>query len=134
MNIIMTNYERFQFNHDMLRSFIAIAEHQHLTAAADMLGRTQSAISVHLRKLENGLGVRLFERHPRGMTLTAEGRKILPAAHNVLSEMARLNVMLDRPLRGQVSVGIPDHYDDMVFETVLAEFSRTYPEVDVSVT
>ncbi|MEM7463349.1 MAG: LysR substrate-binding domain-containing protein [Pseudomonadota bacterium] len=68
------------------------------------------------------------------MTLTAEGRKILPAAHNVLSEMARLNVMLDRPLRGQVSVGIPDHYDDMVFETVLAEFSRTYPEVDVSVT
>lgn len=130
----MTKYERLAFNAEMLRSFVVVAEHQHLTEAADVLGRTQSALSVQLRKMENGLGVRLFDRHSRGMTLTAEGEKMLPIAHCVLSEMARLNVLFDEPLRGRVNVGIPDHYDDMIFETVLADFSRTYPEVDLTVT
>ncbi|MEM6634523.1 MAG: LysR family transcriptional regulator [Pseudomonadota bacterium] len=130
----MTKYERSAFNTDMLRSFVAIAEHRHLTVAADTLGRTQSALSVHLRKMEDGLGVRLFDRHSRGMSLTAEGQKMLPVAHGILGEIARLGAMFDHPLRGQIRVGIPDHYDDMIFETVLAEFSRIYPEVDLTVT
>ncbi|MEM9332014.1 MAG: LysR family transcriptional regulator [Pseudomonadota bacterium] len=130
----MTKYERTIFNTEMLRSFVTIAEHQHLTDAANALGRTQSALSVHLRKMEDSLGVRLFDRHAHGMALTAEGEKMMPVAHRILSEMARLNVLFDQPLRGRVSVGIPDHYDDMIFETVLADFSRTYPQVDLDVT
>lgn len=130
----MTKYERIAFNVEILRSFVAIAEQRHLTDAADTLGRTQSALSVHVRKMEDALGVRLFDRHARGMSLTAEGEKMLPVAHRVLSEMARLTMLFDAPLRGRVAVGIPDHYDDMVFETVLADFCRTYPEVDLTVT
>lgn len=118
----MTKYERTVFDAEMLRIFVGIADHQHLTDAADTHGRTQSALSFHLRKLEVGLGVRLFDRHARGMILTAESEKTLILAHRILSEMARLNFLFEHPFHGRVSVGIPDHYDDMDFETVPADF------------
>ena len=129
----MTKYERIDFNNEMLRSFVAIAQHGHLTLAAEELNRTQSALSVHLRKIEAALGTRLFERHARGMTLTTDGERLLPVAHHILSEMKRVGAMFPRPLRGKFSVGIPELYDDMSFETVLAEFNRAYPEVDLTV-
>lgn len=130
----MTKYERAPFSNEMLRSFTAIAEHQHLTVAAHELNLTQSALSVHLRKMEAGLGTQLFERHARGMKLTVDGAKLLPVAHHILSELGRVRSMFAQPLRGKVKVGIPDHYDDMIFETALVEFSRAYPEVDMTVT
>lgn len=130
----MTKYERIPFSSEMLRSFIAIAQCNHLTIAAHELNRTQSALSVHLRKMEEALGTKLFSRHAKGMTLTPEGEKLLPAAHRILSEMQRVQGMFSQPLQGQIRVGIPDHYDDMIFETVLADFGKANPEVDVTVT
>lgn len=130
----MTKYERTPFSSEMLRAFVAIAEHQHLTIAADRLNRTQSALSVNLRKIETALNTRLFERHAKGMALTADGERLLPVAHRILLDMGRVQTMFERPLHGKIHVGIPDHYDDMIFETVLADFSRAYPDVDVVVT
>jgi DNA-binding transcriptional LysR family regulator len=80
----MMKYERTPFSNEMLRSFTTIAEHQHLTVAAHALNLTQSALSVHLRKMEAALGTQLFERHARGMKLTVDGEKLLPVAHHIL--------------------------------------------------
>ncbi|CUH48227.1 LysR family transcriptional regulator [Ruegeria atlantica] len=66
------------------RSFEAAARRLSSTAAADEIGLTQSAVSQQIRSLESRLGVVLFHRHPRGLSLTDEGRKLLPQVEAAL--------------------------------------------------
>src|SRR3546814_5326573 len=68
--------------------FAAAARHQNFAHAADELHLTASAVSHHVRKLEASLGVALFQRHARGVTLTGEGRLLADAA----SEIGRAHV------------------------------------------
>ena len=59
-----------------LSAFESAARHQNFAHAAEELNLTASAVSHHVRKLESRLGVVLFQRHARGVTLTAEGRRL----------------------------------------------------------
>lgn len=120
-------------NNDLLRTFIAIAECRNLTQAAQRLHRTQSAVSVQLRNLESELGVTLFEREARGMRLTAEGERLLPAARRTMAEFARTASLFQMPLKGRLRIGIPDDYDDNVFEMALADFGDRNLGVDIEV-
>jgi DNA-binding transcriptional LysR family regulator len=70
-----------------LAAFEAGARHQNFAHAAEELHLTASAVSHHVRKLEGRLGVTLFQRHARGVTLTAEGRQLADAAGNALADM-----------------------------------------------
>jgi LysR family glycine cleavage system transcriptional activator len=70
-----------------LAAFEAAARHQNFAHAAEELHLTASAVSHHVRKLEARLGVALFQRHARGVTLTAEGRQLADAAGNALADM-----------------------------------------------
>ncbi|WP_147652850.1 LysR substrate-binding domain-containing protein [Vulcaniibacterium gelatinicum] len=70
-----------------LAAFEAAARHQNFAHAAEELHLTASAVSHHVRKLENRLGVMLFQRHARGVTLTAEGRQLADAAGSALADM-----------------------------------------------
>ena len=63
-----------------LSAFEAAARHQNFAHAAEELHLTASAVSHHVRKLEDRLGVALFQRHARGVILTAEGRQLADAA------------------------------------------------------
>lgn len=130
--IAMNNSERMACNSHLLRTFLAIAECQNITRAAELLGRTQSAISVQAKTLEDTLGVTLFVRQSKGMTLTAEGEKLLPAAHQIVSDLTRLGTMFEDPLQGRIRVGIPDDYAESVLESVLVEFADRHPNVEVS--
>ncbi len=76
-----------------LAAFEAAARHQNFAHAAEELHLTASAVSHHVRKLEHRIGVALFQRHARGVTLTAEGRLLADAAGSALSD-------LDGVLRG----------------------------------
>ena len=120
-------------NNDLLRTFIVIAECGNLTQAASRLNRTQSAVSVQLRKLEEGLRVTLFERGARGMRLSPAGEQLLPAACRTLAEFERTARLFETPLSGRLRVGIPDDYDDTVFEAALADFSNRNPGVEIVV-
>jgi len=128
----MNKNERKPVGSDLLRSFCVISEQGHLTAAATILGRTQSAISVQLRKLENELGVVLFTRTPQGMVLTPCGEQLLPVAKAALAELTTVRRLFDDQLTGTIRVGIPDDYDDFVLERVLAAFARNNPLVEVT--
>ena len=110
----MKKNERLTLNSDLLRTFVVIAECGNLTHAADQLHRTQSAVSVKLRRLEEDLKVSLFERHARGMTLSQNGEKLLPIARRALAEIHRAGTLFDAPLRGSIRVGIPDDFDDRI--------------------
>ncbi|MEP5687432.1 LysR substrate-binding domain-containing protein [Nisaea sp.] len=120
-------------NNDLLRTFIVIAECGNLTQAASRLNRTQSAVSVQLRKLEEALRVTLFERGARGMRLSPAGEQLLPAARRTLVEFERTARLFETPLSGRLRIGIPDDYDDTVFEVALADFSNRNPGVEIVV-
>ncbi|MBN8227529.1 LysR family transcriptional regulator [Corallococcus macrosporus] len=70
-----------------LAAFESAARHQNFARAAEELHLTASAVSHHVRKLEDRLGVVLFQRHARGVALTAEGRQLADAASTALSDM-----------------------------------------------
>lgn len=104
-----------------------------VTHAAQMLGRTQSAVSVQIRKLEEGVGQSLFERQARGMMLSDAGRTLLPAAQRAIAELDKIGILFSQPLKGKVRVGIPDDYDVPVLERVLADFAARHSQVEVYV-
>src|SRR3546814_13366872 len=76
--------------------FAAAARHQNFAHAVDELHLTASAVSHHVRKLEASLGVALFQRHSRGVTLTGDGRLLADAASAAVSELAAVLQSLGR--------------------------------------
>lgn len=71
-----------------LTAFEAAARHQNFARAAEELHLTASAVSHHVRRLEQRLGMLLFQRHARGVTLTAEGRRLADAAGSAFADVA----------------------------------------------
>ena len=67
-----------------LRTFLTVAEEGHLTRAAEKLFTSQPAVSTHIRVLEEELGVQLFERSAKGMTLTAQGTALREHARRIV--------------------------------------------------
>ncbi|MEM9966684.1 MAG: LysR family transcriptional regulator [Pseudomonadota bacterium] len=128
----MNNIERMHIDSDLLATFLVIAECRNLTLAAGRLSRTQSAISVKLRKLETALGVRLFERTPKGMVLTTAGETLLPQARLVEDSIGRVKALFRSPLKGTIRIGIPDDFDADVLENALSNFARAHPDVQVT--
>ncbi len=127
----MNKTERPFTDSTLLRSFIEIAECKNLTLASSRLNRSQSAISVQIKKLEQELKASLFVRDGKGMALSASGEKLLPVARRVLAELAQVQTLFEAPLDGQIRVGIPDDFDEGVLERVLADFTKTNPGVEV---
>ncbi|MEO8243422.1 MAG: LysR substrate-binding domain-containing protein [bacterium] len=119
---------------DLMRSFLAVAETGSVTAAADRVSRTQSAVSMQIRRLEDSLGQPLFLRQPRGVSLTPRGEQLLPYARRVTSLLDEAAVALrEKPLGGPVRIGIPDEYAETVLPRALAAFSERHPAVEVTV-
>ena len=130
----MQKIERSFTDGNLLRTFVEIADCGNLTLAASRLNRSQSAISVQIRKLETEMGTSLFVREGKGMSLSASGEKLLPAARRVLMEFAKLRPLFEAPLNGKIRVGIPDDFDEGVLERTLADFTQTNPGVEVLAT
>lgn len=113
-----------------LRTFTVIAREGQMTKAAQALHLTQPALSAQLSKLEDDLGVRLFDRTPRGMTLTAEGQLFLTFVEDALS---RLNdgQRAIRELKGlevgSLSVGGGATATTYLLPPVLARFHEDHP-------
>ncbi len=118
---------------DLMRSFLAVADAGSVTRAADQIGRTQSAVSMQIRKLEDSLGQSVFRREPRGVSLTERGRQLLPYARRIVGLLDETATALrEKPLSGSVRVGIPDEYVQGVLPSVLASFSQRHPETKVT--
>lgn len=127
----MSESERKLLDGNLLKTFVEIANCGNLTLAASRLNRSQSAISVQIRKLEKEFNASLFVRDARGMSLSGGGEKLLPSAKRVLTELANLQSLFETPLNGKIRVGIPDDFDEGILEKSLADFSRSNPGVEV---
>jgi DNA-binding transcriptional LysR family regulator len=119
---------------DLMRSFLAVADMGSVTAAAERLLRTQGAVSLQIRRLEDNLGQPLFTRQARGVELTPRGEQLVPYARRVVALLDEAAVALrEKPLVGPVRVGIPDEYSGSILPRALAAFDERHEGLQVTV-
>ncbi|MGP9016855.1 LysR family transcriptional regulator [Streptomyces sp. BR1] len=114
-----------------LRTFEAVVAHHTVTDAAVALGLAPSSVSEQIRTLEKSLGVPLFDRAPRGMTLTAAGSRLLLWSRRLLdqAEQARREVVDARP---RLRLGALETIAATHVPAVLARLAERRPELDIS--
>lgn len=119
---------------DQLRSFVSIVDTGSFTRAAERVNKTQSAVSMHIRRLEEQLGRPLFAKNGRGVKLTDDGEKLVDYARQMLQlEAAAFASVSNKALAGRIRLGIPDDYAESFLPDILTRFIRRHPLVEVSV-
>lgn len=119
---------------DQLRSFLAIVDTGSFTRAADRVNKTQSAVSMHIRRLEENRGCTLFVKNGRGARLSDEGEKLIDFARRMMQvEAGALAALSNKGLSGRVRLGMPDDYSEFFLANILGSFSHRHPMVEVSV-
>lgn len=120
---------------ELLRAFQFIADGDSFTVAADKLGRTQSAVSMQIKRLEDILGQTVLSRaRGGGITLTQHGRYLLPRARQILALNDEVVATFRSPaISGTVRLGTPDDYALSHIPGVLRRFAETHPAVQVDV-
>src|SRR5215813_15596374 len=117
---------------DVLRTFVTGHDLGSYAKAADRLGRSQSAISLQLRKLEETTGRTLLRRSGRGLALTPEGEIMLGFARRLLELNDEAVAAVRNPsLEGQVRVGLLPDFAETWLPDVLVSFSRAHPNVHI---
>lgn len=119
-------------NTRQLQCFLQVAEFRSFTRAAAVLHVAQPALSRSVRALEDDLGVALFHRSERGVTLTEQGELLRTRAADLLAEMARVRDEVGDPsreLRGELSLGMPPSMQQMVTVPLIAAFRAEHPAV-----
>lgn len=123
-----------QLDSDLLRTFLAIIDAGSISAGAARIGRSQSAVSLQVKRLESILGKPVFERHGRGVIISATGEKLEPTARRAVSLLDRsLAEIKSDELAGVIRLGIPDDHSQIVLADIIAEFSKRHPLVELDV-
>ena len=119
---------------DLLKTFLAIIDTGGFTSASQVVHRSQSAISLQVKRLEETIGQSLFKRSGRSFSLTAGGEALIPYARRMLKIHEEAVAALMTPdVVGAVRLGIIDEYASGFLPEILAGFANTYPGVQVSV-
>ena len=117
---------------ELLRAFVAVAESGGFTAASGVVGRSQSAVSQKVSRLEELVGCKLFDRTSRSLSLTRDGERLLVTAR----QMLELNDLTVRSMRepatvGTLRLGISEDFIPRQLPALLTRFRRLYPEVQL---
>ena len=119
---------------DQVRTFVAIVDSGSFTRAADEVFKTQSAVSMQMRRLEERLSVSLFERAGRATKLTDEGARLLTYARKMLALSEETLCAFDEEsIEGFVRIGLPDDYAERFLPEIMARFSRSNPKVELQI-
>lgn len=118
-----------------LRTFVVVAREGSVTRASDVLHLSQPAVSAHIKTMEEGLGLDLFQRTPRGMSLTRDGQRLLSkaeqtlAAHQELMDEAARN---KSELTGKLCLGAGTNSNNEAIGRLLTVLSERRPGVEVA--
>ncbi len=119
---------------DQLKTFVAIAETGSFTRAADRVAKTQSAVSMQMRRLEERIGKPIFSREGRGSRLSEDGERLLSYARRLLRlNDETLTAFAEAELIGRVRLGTPDDYAERFLPEILARFAASNPRAEVTV-
>ena len=117
-----------------LNTFLTIGKLQSFTSAANELGYAQSTITTQIKTLEDELGVKLFDRIGKNISLTHEGRKLLPYAKQMIklsSDIKNVIFHEEKP-SGTLTIGAAESLCVIRLPEILKEYRRLYPDVEVS--
>ena len=115
---------------DYLRTFIALAETKGFTKAGIQVNRSQSAVSMQIKRLEEEIGKKLFDRVGKSVKLTDEGHILIEYAMRIVKEHDDAIRALSKPdLEGFIRFGSPEHYTIGMLPNLLARFASAYPDV-----
>ncbi|MGY2185941.1 HTH-type transcriptional regulator GltR [compost metagenome] len=120
---------------DLLRAFIAVAETGSFTAAAEVVARSQSAVSQKIIRLEEILGMRVFERTSRTLTLTAEGERLLVGTRKMMLHFDSFMREMRAPVTvNTLRLGISENLVPTQLPRLLSRFSKLYPDLELELT
>jgi DNA-binding transcriptional LysR family regulator len=118
----------------LLRTFVAVVEAKGFTRAAGFVNLTQSAVSLHIKRLEEQVGRRLFDRTGSKLTLTSDGDILLSYAQRILALEEEVKTRLGHPApEGLVRFGTPEYFDPGTLASLLAQFNSRYPAIDLEI-
>ncbi|MGR9346784.1 LysR family transcriptional regulator [Rhizobium leguminosarum] len=115
--------------------FVAVAEQGSVTRAGQNLSISQSSVTEALKELETDLGVELFERHPRGLTITHNGHQFLRHATKILASVSDARTSFSgqqSALSGTLNIGVTSLVAGYVLSDLLARYRRACPGIEVS--
>jgi DNA-binding transcriptional LysR family regulator len=125
---------RTNLDMDVLRSFVTGFELGSFARAAERLGRSQSAISTQLRKLEEQVGRPLVQKSGRGLALTHAGESLLSYAKRLLElNDEAVDTVRGTDVAGWVRLGLPQDFAESWLPSVLSRFARAHPKIRVEV-
>jgi len=118
-----------------LAVFAAVARAGGITKAAQLLNTVQSNVTQRIHLLEDELGVALFHRHSRGVTLTSAGRQLLPYAQRIGQLVGEAKqAAIDGPIpRGKIVIGALETATALRLPPILAAYAAAYPQVEIEV-
>lgn len=120
---------------DLLRCFATIVEEGSFTRAGERLNRTQSTISLQVKRLEEQIGRRLFVRTARSLHLTDDGERLLGPTRELLRLHDRTLAQITEPdIAGSVRLGVPEDFATAHLPQVLSAFTESHPLVELEVT
>lgn len=118
-----------------LQYFVAVAEQGSVTRAAQNLSISQSSVTEALKELESDLGVELFDRHPRGLSITHNGHQFLRHATKILATVSDARTSFSGQQNaggGTLNIGVTSLVAGYVLSDLLARYRRACPGVEVS--
>jgi DNA-binding transcriptional LysR family regulator len=119
---------------DQLQTFCAIADCGSFTEAARRVNKTQSAVSMQIKRLEERLGRALLNRDGRSVSLTEYGEAVYARARRMLRTNAEIvDLFSDGDLAGSIRFGVPDDYAVRLLPVILSSFQKTHPKIVVDV-
>jgi DNA-binding transcriptional LysR family regulator len=117
---------------ELLRAFVAVAEHLSFTRAAQQLNRTQATVSLQVKRLEERLGVTLFRRSTARVELTAAGDGFLIDARRILALSERAVARLsNHKIAGRIRIGVMEDYGTKILPRLLAHVAEQFPLVQI---
>ncbi|MEE4217642.1 MAG: LysR family transcriptional regulator, partial [Xanthomonadales bacterium] len=119
---------------ECLRSFVTVSEVQGFTQAGQLLGRSQPAISLQIKKLEDLIGSQVFVRGGHQLDLTPTGLRMLDYSRQILALNDEALAELSAPtISGRIRCGIPSEFATILLPRVLGRFSHSYPAVTLEI-
>lgn len=119
---------------DCLRTFITINNLGSFADAADHLHRTAPAISLQIKRLEEQLGTKIFQKSGRKMILSSAGEKLLHKAQQIIDINDEIFLRFSsQPLKGKIALGVIQDYADKFLPLILNKFKSAHPNVHITV-
>lgn len=119
---------------EQLRTFLAIVELGSFTRAGEAVHKTQSAVSMQMRRLEDRVGKPVFKRNGRLSALTLEGERLVVYARRIIDlNDETLDALSAHGSNARIRLAIPDEFADRLMPSVVASYQRLHPMTDIHV-